>query len=126
MALAAAEGQLMARSSLRELRASLRARGLPITGNKPALAAALAAVLAAEAAAEGFAEEEEALRPPPVSLAPPTVAGRATVVELRAALRARGLPVSGPKAALVQRLQVAARELAKRQAFAMPPKATHP
>jgi hypothetical protein len=106
-----------------ELKASLRSRGLPLSGAKAACAARLARALRVEAAAEDRDEQDaderaaaaakvittEPLCSPPAASAPRAgslpVLAAGTLAELRAQLRARGLPMAGNKAALVDRLR---------------------
>jgi len=121
---ATARAALLAKlSSMAELKASLRSRGLPVSGAKAACAARLARALRVEAAAEDRDEQDAderaaaaakvittaPLRPPPAASAPRTgslpVLAAGTLAELRAQLRARGLPMAGNKAALVDRLR---------------------
>jgi len=120
--------QIAKLSGLVELKASLRSRDLPVSGSKATLALRLAEAFQREAEAEDQDEQDAAERVAAVkamakrarSASPaldftssrgreeagsPLMQAAETLAELRSQLRARGLPVGGNKATLVDRLR---------------------
>jgi len=86
----------LAAQTVKELRATLKERGLPLKGNKITLVARLHLALVEEAR---YAEEV------PRDFISPTSPTKRTLSDLKTELRRRGLPVSGRKAELIARLK---------------------
>lgn len=91
--------EALAESTVKQLKASLKARGLGVGGNKQTLIARLAAALADEARQEAEAHAQAQANKP--------VAELMTVPRLKEELQKRDLKVGGRKAELVQRLKAA-------------------
>ena len=125
--LKAKAAQIAKLSNLVELKASLRSRSLPVSGSKATLALRLAEAFQREAEVEDQDEQDaveraavvkamsrEASSPPPAAFTSsqrgngagsPLMHAAETLAELRSQLRARGLPVGGNKATLLDRLR---------------------